>query len=366
MVDHDILHSILKEEIGLNGMVFQWFSSFLSGRTQSTKIGDSHSKLRDISYGVPQGSVLGPVLFNIYVRNFIATLEKAGFIVHGYADDHQLTYSFRIEFQYNAVCHFLPTGLDLISQLMSSYFLKLNAGKSQLLIFTPKNIRNQLFIDKVYLGHNTFIPVSLEAINLGVKLDHALTFAPQINMIISQGYSLISNIGQIRRYLNTDDLRTIVQALIVGKIDNCNSLLYGVSEYEITRLQKLQNSCARLIFGKKKYDSVSELLTKLHWLPIKQRIYFKILLLVFKFFKSRTPVYINECLQTADNINLVIPRTLTPYGDRAFQNCAPRLWNSLPLNIRCIDTIATFKKHLKHYLFNNFQEFKSDIERYIT
>ena len=139
-----------------------------------------------------------------------------------------------------------------------------------------------------------------------------------------------------------------------------------MSKSEISTLHKLQNSCARLIYGKKKYESVSALLTKLHMLPIKQRIYFKILLLVFKFFKKKTPDYINECLEIADDLNLVIPRTLTPYGDRAFQNCAPRLWNSLPINIRCIDTIPTYKKKLKHYLFNNFQHFRADIDRYIT
>ena len=365
-VDHDILLSILRGEIGITGTVLAWFTSFLSGRTQSTKVGDSHSERRNMSYGVPQGSVLGPVLFNIYVRNFIRTLEQAGFTVHGYADDHQLIYTFRIEFQYNAVCHFLPMGLDLISKWMSSHFLKLNAGKSQLLIFTPKNIRDLMFIDKVYLEQNTFIPVSLEAINLGVKLDYALSFTPQINMIISQGYRQICNISQIRRYLTIDDLRTIVQALIVGKIDNCNSLLYGVSEYELSRLQKLQNSCARLIFGKKKFESVSELLTKLHWLPIKERIYFKILLIVFKFFKNKTPKYISECLQPVGNLTLVISRTHTPYGDRAFQNCAPRLWNSLPINIRRCNTVETFKKQLKHYLFNNFRDFKSAIDRYLT
>ena len=367
-VDHEILLDILSEEIGLKGTVLNWFASFLSGRTQSTKIGDNHSKRRDMPYGVPQGSVLGPVLFNIYVRKFIRTLERAGFVVHGYADDHQLLYTFRVQFQYHAICHYLPIGLDIISQWMSSHFLKLNAGKSQLLIFTPKNIRDKLCIDRVYLGKNTFIPVSLEATNLGVKLDSILSFSPHINMVISQSYRSISNIGQIRRFLEIADIRTIVQALIVSKIDNCNSLLYGVSEYEISRLQKLQNSCARLIFGKKKYESVSELLSKLHWLPIKQRIYFKILLLVFKFFKEKTPTYINECLHVidSDNFTLEIPRTKTPYGDRAFQNCAPKLWEALPFNIKCIATIESFKKHLKHHLFVNFREFMYKVDRYKT
>ena len=259
-------------------------------------------------------------------------------------------------------------GLDLVPQWMSSHFLKLNAAKSQLLIFTPKNIREHLCMNKVYIGNNVFIPVSLEALNLGVKLDFQLTFSPQISMIISQSYKQIYNIGQIRKYLTVEDLRTLVQSLIVSKLDNCNSLLFGVSEYEIGRLQKLQNSCARLIHGKKKNESVSAILFDLHWLPIKPRIYFKILLFVFKFFKNKTPTYINECLHVTnpENYTLEIQRTNTSYGDRAFQNCAPRLWNSLPPNIKAIQSIDLFKKHLKHYLFTYFEEYKSNIDRYLT
>ena len=367
-VDHDEMLSTLKKDIGVDGTVYCWFSSFLSNRTQSTSVPGSDSAFRDMPYGVPQGSVLGPPLFNIYVRKFIAMLEAAGFIVHGYADDHQVLYRFRIEFQFHAIAHYLPMGLDLVSQWMSSHFLKLNAAKSQLLIFTPKNIREHLCMNKVYIGNNVFIPVSLEALNLGVKLDFQLTFSPQISMIISQSYKQIYNIGQIRKYLTVEDLRTLVQSLIVSKLDNCNSLLFGVSEYEIGRLQKLQNSCARLIHGKKKNESVSAILFDLHWLPIKPRIYFKILLFVFKFFKNKTPTYINECLHVTnpENYTLEIQRTNTSYGDRAFQNCAPRLWNSLPPNIKAIQSIDLFKKHLKHYLFTYFEEYKSNIERYLT
>ena len=368
LVDHDEMQLSLYHEIGLRGTVLKWFSSFLSDRTQCTKVGDSNSEQRHMPYGVPQGTVLGPALFNIYVRSFISMLEKEGFIVHGYADDHQALYTFRIQFQYHAICHFLPKGLDLISQWMSTHFLKLNAGKSQLLLFTPNNLRDEVPINKVYLGNNVFIPVSLEAVNLGVKLDFQLSFSPQISMIISQSYGQISNINKIRKYLTIENLRTIVQALVVSKIDNCNSLLYGVAEYEISRLQRLQNSCARLIYGKKKYESVSETLKTLHWLPIKPRIYFKILLFVFKFFNSKTPKYIDECLHVSDpdSYLLHIPRAKTPYGDRAFANCAPRLWNSLPSNLRSMDNLDTFKRHLKHYFFQSFHNFKYNVNRYIT
>lgn len=367
-VDHDEMMVSLKQDIGVDGTVYKWFSSFLSNRSQRTSVSGSNSDSRDMPYGVPQGSVLGPILFNIYVRNFIELLESVGFKVHGYADDHQLFYKFRIEFQFHAIATLLPKALNIISQWMSSRFLKLNAGKSQLLIFTPKNIRENMCFDKVYIGDNMFIPVSLEAVNLGVKLDSQLTFTPHINMVVSQSYKQIYNIGQIRKYLTVEDLRTLVQSLLVSKLDNCNSLLFGVTEYEISRLQKVQNSCARLIYGKKKNEPVSALLSNLHWLHIKQRIYFKILLFIFKFFKNMTPVYINECLHITnhDTLTLNIPKSKTSYGDRAFENYAPRLWNSLPLYLKTKESTFSFKRHLKHYLFTYFHDYTANINRYIT
>ena len=250
-VDHNELRTILHDEIGLRGMVLAWFMSFLSNRMQSTSVRGCRSKSIHMKYGVPRGSVLGPVLFNIYIRNFIRLLKEAGFIVHGYADDHQVFFGFRIQFQYHAVCHSLPNLLKLISNWMGSKFLKLNAGKSKLLIFAPKTLRDQIFIDRVYLGNNIFIPASYEAVNLGFKLDSEVTFSNHISMILSQSYSMISMIGKIKTYLTVPDLRCLVQCIIISKLDNCNSLLYGISEYEIGRLQKLQNSCARLIYLKK-------------------------------------------------------------------------------------------------------------------
>ena len=367
-VDHEILLSILENEIGLRGTVLNWFRSFLNGRTQATSVKGCKSKLINVRYGVPQGSVLGPVLFNIYIRNFIKLLREAGLVVHGYADDHQVMWAFRIEFQYHALCYSLPKCLDLVSQYMSSHFLKLNASKSNLLIFSPQNIRDQVYIDKVYLGNNIFIPVSFDAMNLGVKLDSQLTFSPQISMILTQSYRDISNIGKIRKYLTTNDIKCLVHAFVVSRIDNCNSVLYGLPDYEINRLQMLQNSCARLIYGRKKYDHVSDLFYELHWLPVKQRIIFKILLFVFKIFLETAPSYLKNCLRIINSETRLahIPRTRSSYGDRAFTNFAPRLWNALPDFIRTSETLSYFKAHLKHHLFSNYNEYNNRVNIYKT
>ena len=367
-VDHIELLSILFHEIGLRGKVFDWFTSYLIGRRQAVNIKGCKSEYTGLSYGVPQGSVVGPILFNIYVRSFISMLNKAGFVVHGYADDHQILKAFCIEFQYEAIRCSVPRCLDIIAVWMKTFFLKLNSSKSQIIIFSPANLSNQVHIDNVKLSNGTNIKITNTVTNLGIKLDSQLTFAPQINSLCSHSYQLLRNLYSVQKYLEADHLRLLVQSIIVSKIDYCNSLLYGIPMYEINKLQRLQNSCARLIYGKKKNDHVTELLQMLHWLPIRQRIIFKMLTFVFKFFQQNVPEYISESLtvKNQNNCTLYSPRTNTSYGDRAFSNSAPKLWNSLPIFIRTAKSYNTFKSHLKHLLFSNFSTYIQQVNAYKT
>ena len=365
-VDHDELILDLSNEIGVRDTALKWFKSFLNGRKQVTCVKGKKSTSINTRYGVPQGSVVGPVLFNIYIRNFIKLLQDAGFGVHGYADDHQVTTTFRIEFQFSTLCHSLPKLLNLISKWMGSRFLKLNASKTKLLIFSPKNLEDNVYIDNVYLGNNVALPVTHEEMNLGFKFDSHLSCSPQINMVLRQSYRYISDIGKVKKFLSSNDLRSLIQAVIISRIDNCNSLYYGIQESELNRLQCLQNSCARLIYGRRKHDHVSDIFIELHWLPVKQRVIFKILLFVFKVFVGMSPLYLETCFTVVDRDNriLLVPRVCTAYGDRAFSNSAPRLWNALPDQLRKAETLNFFKAHLKHHLFTNFNAYANEVNRY--
>jgi hypothetical protein len=174
---------------------------------------------------------------------------------------------------------------------------------------------------------------------------------------------LIRNIAGIRKFLSVEHLKTLVNSIIIAKVDNCNSLFYGISSYDSNRLQKFQNSCARLIFGKRKYDHVSGILRELHWLPSEARTYFKILCYVYKSIHGMAPEYLSELIViTRDyNLSLYVPRCKTMIGDRAFSVSGPRLWNALPVELRMMDTLERFKSHLKHLLFSSFREFKFKI-----
>ena len=362
-VDHAILVDILFREIGLRGTVLEWFTSFLKGRRQAITINGTKSSYRDNAFGVPQGSVLGPVLFNIYVRSLIAYLEKHGFSVHGYADDHQIFKSFKIEFQFVNIRSSLPKVLDLVSSWMQMFFLKLNASKSQVIVFSPNS--GKILVQRVFLSDGSIIPLSNQAMNLGALLDCHLTFGPQIDLVICNCYRLLRDISSIRKYITEDEIKDLVNSLVVARIDNNNVLYSGLPVYQISKLQKLQNSCARVIYGVRRREHVSPLLKQLHWLPIRLRIIFKVLCLIFKCLHNTAPSYLIDILpETHENRFVRIPRTCTSIGDRAFSRFGPIYWNALPFALRSCQSIQNFKAKLKHYLFSSSPDYFQSLNRY--
>ena len=170
----------------------------------------------------------------------------------------------------------------------------------------------------------------------------------------------IRNLSKIRRHIDKDTCHTAVRALITSRLDYCNSLLNGITNKNMVRLQSLQNKAARLVYMTPKHTPTSPLIAKLHWLRIPQRIQYKILTIVFNSIHKEAPQYVNELLHTYESTyhlrsskrtSLVIPKTHKRAGDRSFSYIAPKLWNSFPPSLANKPSNSLFKKHLKSHIF---------------
>jgi hypothetical protein len=197
--------------------------------------------------------------------------------------------------------------------------------------------------------------------NIGATIDATMEMKQQVNQIVRSCYFQLRNISKIRKYLTQDATAQLIHSFVTSRLDSLNSLLYGVPDYLIDKLQLIQNNAARVVFRLPPSDHITEALRHLHWLPVRYRIWFKVLLLAYKAQNNAAPVYLSDLLspyipsrslRSEQQCRLEQPASHSrKYGDRAFSVCAPRLWNELPNEIKMAKTVDSFKSLLKTHLF---------------
>ena len=236
-------------------------------------------------------------------------------------------------------------------------FLQLNESKSEILVVGPIALRRVV--------HSLLTPLSITPSEnvrvLGVTLDTDLSFTKHISNISRSAFYHLRNISKIRCLLSQPDSEKLVHAFISSRLDYCNAILPGVTMKNIHILQLSQNSAARMVARIRKSDHITPVLAALHWLPIKQRIDFKILLTVYKSRNGLAPPYVDDmlieysqdrCLRSSNQHLLAKPRINRKIGYGAFSNYGPTLWNLLPLTIKSAATLSAFKSQLKTHLFS--------------
>jgi hypothetical protein len=176
--------------------------------------------------------------------------------------------------------------------------LKLNAGKTEFIVFGSEAMLNKikLCFPVDILGH-PHSPVK-RVCNLAVFFDASLSFRDHISSVCKSSFLDLRNFASIRKYLTIFTATTVANALISCRFDYCNSLSFsGISTADFSRLQYIQNSLARVIRSKHKYDHITPTLKSLHWLPVRYRCHFKILTLVYKYLSVGSPVYFCQVVQ---------------------------------------------------------------------
>lgn len=359
-IDHDILLNMLDKRYGLRGTVHQWFRSYLSGRSQTVFIHGTSSNSKPLFIGVPQGSVLGPVLFTLYSAPIADIARRHGLRVHLYADDTQLYIPFSSGETAVTVAR-VERCVAEIKDWLVAHKLKLNDDKTIIMeIFSPRTA-STLSGSHLQVGEE-YITLSETARNLGVVVDQHLSMHDHINKVCRSAYYHLRNIARVRTVVPQMTAETLVHAFITSRLDYCNALLYGLPAYAIDQLQSVQNAAARVVTRSRKHDHITPILHDLHWLPVQQRISFKILMMTWRALNGLAPDYISELiipyvpgrrLRSANDNLLAVPSSrLRTYGDRRFAHAAPTLWNALPLAVRGAQSLTLFKRLLKTHLFS--------------
>ena len=358
-VDHNVFLSQMLTDYSMGGDVVNWMHEYLSDRQQCVQVNGASSKKNDLYYGFPQGSCIGPFGFKLYTKHLTKIAHQYGINIHLYADDTQLYTSFKPETSESALIR-LELCIEDIRQWMARHFLKLNENKTEFMVFGSKTDLDRVTGCSITVGGCKILPSST-ARNIGAFLDTEMNMHCQINNTIRACYIQLRAISQIRKYLSLPAVIKLCHAFITSRLDNMNAIIYKLPDYQIKRLQKIQNNTARLIFRLKRSAHITPMLKQLHWLPVSQRIVFKILLLVYKSINENGPSYLTDLLHPyqqehynlrSTNQHLLIQTKANKnYGDRAFCVCGPKLWRDLPLSIRECDNAEAFKSTLKTHLF---------------
>ena len=359
-IDHNILIKRFNYSFGIGSDALHWIKSYLHERYQCIKIGNVISNYKLLKNGVPQGSVLGPQKYCMYSRPLGNIIQHHNFNYHCYADDTQLYIVIDKTHSWLQIKPSLELCLSAINAWMKNNLLKLNQEKTEFIVFTPKSRGGGGNNFDLQFG-DTSITTTDKVKNLGVTLDKNLSMEQHISKVIQSSYIQLRNLWHIRKYLNESACKTLVQATIISRLDYCNSLLFGIPKKLLLRLQRLQNSAARLILKVRRHDHITPSLKKLHWLPINRRLEYKVLLLTHKTINNKGPSYLKDQLEEhmprrhlrSGTMSLLsIPASNnTKYSKQSFKHCAPKLWNSLPMDLRTEENLRTFKNKLKTHLF---------------
>ena len=258
------------------------------------------SSSRPLRQGVPQGYILGPSLFSLYISLLGDICQKHDVDCHGYVYNRQLYLSFKPKTPMSKenCIRVLENCIADIRIWMRMNLLKLNDGKTKFIIIGTRQQLELIGEIEIRIGTDTIKPTPWVR-NLGYFYDSELKGHIHVAKLVSSTFITICRISRVRHLLNIDTCKTPMQALVLLKLNYCNSLLLGMPKYLLHRVQKIQNMASRVINNCRKYDSVMEDMKNLHWLKIPERIDYKVAVLIFQCINNQAPTYLKVLL----NIN---------------------------------------------------------------
>ena len=354
----DTLRRRARDDFGLSGAALDWLMSFVSGRSQYVAVGEERSQPSPCTTGVPQGSVLGPLLYAMYVSPIGDVVTGHGMSYHLYADDLQVYTAIRTD-QLTDLSTLESCTADVARWFLENALL-LNPTKTEAVLFGTRQRLRAVDGGRGVSAAGALVSFADSLKLLGVTLDSSLSLDRHVSDVVRSCNYHIRALRHIRKRLTPEAARIAACAIVGARLDYCNSLFYGMSNKNFDKLQSVQNSLARVVGCVPWSVDVGELRRSLHWLPIRQRVIFKVAIMTYRVRTSGSPMYLSSMLQShqpqrvlrsSDQCLLELPRVRIDFERGAFSVAAPAVWNGLPRHLQESGTVATFKTGLKTWLY---------------
>ena len=307
-IDHGIMLQRLSERFGVQGDALKWIQSYISDHEQYVCIDGSSSERSPLSYGVPQGSVLGPFLFCTYSTPLAEVFHRYGIPYQIYADDTKFYISMSADDTDEVDRSILKAqhcARDVLVWMIENW-LKNNTDKIEIAVFGTRQQLAKIKLDEIELLDNR-VNVNRKVKDLGVIFESDMSMNSQITHMCQSASYHLRNVKTVSRFLPKETVQTAVHSNVISRLDTGNSLLAGICKCrklpdsvtcgcKIQRLQHIQNNAARVVQKAWRQDHITPVLYELHWLPVTQRVQYKILTIVFKCLHGMAPRYLTELI----------------------------------------------------------------------
>ncbi len=315
-VNHRLLLIKLRR-LGFSASVIKWLQHYLTGRMQRIFSGEDFiSEWALVQTGVPQGSVLGPLLFILYLHDISNCLRHTNY--HLYADDTQIYKHFKLEEVNEAVAH-VNEDLKNLTTYISLHNLCLNVGKTQPIVIGSGNFVNRFkkLVDLPLVKiNNAEVQYMEEVNNLGIIFDDTLCWRPQCNKMISKVFGTLAQARRNMSYLPTPIRKRIVQCLIMPLLDYGSQLFTDMNKTYTDKVQKAENACIRFITSATRFEHISPYYVQLGLLKYQDRRNLAVATLTWKIIKNNAPHYLRQKFDFSrrhDNLLIMPPSTLTDF-----------------------------------------------------
>ena len=351
LVDHTLLLKKLRH-YKLSDKTIDLFSSYLLDRKQKVVINNIESRTENVLFGVPQGSILGPLLFLMFINDL--PLYTNNVSTDLYADDTTL---YMIGETQDYIEQNLQIALQNLSEWCKLNGMLLNTEKNKAMLITTSQKRLHLHNDILHLTYNNDVLNSVENEKvLGVRIDNNLTWSIHINFIAKKISSNLWLLSKLKDYLSTEHRVQFYKTYIQPHIDYCSTIWGGTSQYNLNRIYRLQKRAVKIIVNYQ-YDNIANSMDELKILNIYERIFLRKAKFMFKVSKSVLPSYVNQMfsfrpfnetlqsLRSTGALDFYTPKPKKEIFKQSLIYSGPVIWNNLPDCLKNLETVDSFHRH---------------------